>query len=165
MNADRVATGALCSPVSLVSPARQGVPAADRESTLLIVEDEPEILEPLAYSLRRQGYRVIEAVDGLAACRLIGNEQPDLVLLDLMLPDLDGWQVCEMLRRHPDETVAGTPLVMLTALGDPAQRRRGLALGADAYLVKPCPIKELLQVVAELIGRNRRSDWSARQTV
>ena len=90
--------------------------------TVLVVEDEPEILEPLAHSLTQAGYTVLSAEDGLTACRLIGNQQPDLILLDIMLPDLYGWEICRLLRQHPDPRVASTPVIMLTALNAPEDK-------------------------------------------
>ena len=77
--------------------------AAVANGRVLIVEDDPEILEPLAYSLYKEGYTVLQAEDGLTACSVIGNEKPDLILLDIMLPNLDGWEVCKLLRQHPDK--------------------------------------------------------------
>lgn len=130
----------------------QSVPAS-----VLVVEDEREILEPLVHSLKREGYQVLEAEDGLAACRLIGTSEPDLVLLDIMLPDLDGWQVCRMLRQHPVQRIATTPVIMLTALSAQQDKIRGLALGADAYLAKPYSIREILLYAANLIQRRQQS--------
>lgn len=126
-------------------------------ATILIVEDEPEILEPLAHSLQREGYRVLAAEDGLAACRLIGTDEPDLVLLDIMLPDLDGWEVCRMLRQHPMQRVATTPVIMLTALDTQRDKLRGLELGADAYLPKPYSIREVLLYAGNLIQRRQQT--------
>jgi signal transduction histidine kinase len=138
---------------------REAAPEADQSesATILVVEDEPEILEPLVHSLKREGYRVIEAEDGLAACRLIGTKEPDLILLDIMLPDLDGWEVCRMLRQHPDQHIATTPVIMLTALNAQQDKIRGLALGADAYLAKPYSLREIQLYAANLIERRHRT--------
>lgn len=125
-------------------------------SAILVVEDEPEILEPLCHTLRRAGYVVFEAGDGLTACRIIGSQHPDLILLDIMLPDLDGWEVCRMLRQHPDARVAATPVIMLTALHAPEDKLQGLRLGADAYLPKPYSQQEVLLLGSRLIERHRR---------
>lgn len=125
-------------------------------SAILVVEDEPEILAPLCHSLRRAGYVVFEAEDGLSACRIIGSQQPDLILLDIMLPDLDGWEVCRMLRRHPEHRVATIPVIMLTALNTPEDKLHGLELGADAYLSKPYSQQEVLLLSGKLIERHRR---------
>ena len=124
---------------------------------VLVVEDEPEILEPLAHSLHKAGYVVLRAEDGLSACRSIGSDNPDLVLLDIMLPDLDGWEVCKLLRQHPDPSVAGIPVIMLTALNSPHDKYRGLELGADAFLPKPYAIREVLLQAGNLIRRRRQT--------
>lgn len=128
----------------------------DVPGTILVVEDEPEILAPLSHALKRAGYLVLEADDGLKACRMIAGQQPDLVLLDIMLPDLSGWDLCRFLRRHPDPHVADTPVIMLTALNSAEDRRRGLELGADAYIPKPYSQQEVLQISGQLIDRHRR---------
>lgn len=124
---------------------------------VLVVEDEPEILQPLAHSLHKAGYEVLRAEDGLSACRSIGNDNPDLVLLDIMLPDLDGWEVCKLLRQHPDPSIAGIPVIMLTALNSPHDKYRGLELGADAFLPKPYSIREVLLQAGNLIRRRRQT--------
>ncbi|HKL26296.1 MAG TPA: hybrid sensor histidine kinase/response regulator [Desulfuromonadales bacterium] len=143
------------------SGAGQG-PAAPRSAetgrqTILIVEDEPEILAPLAHSLEIEGYRILTAEDGLTACRLIGTEEPDLILLDILLPDLDGWEVCRLLRQHPISRIATIPVIMLTALNSPGDKWRGLELGADHFLPKPYSIKEVSLTAANLICRRRHS--------
>jgi len=84
---------------------------------VLIVEDEAELAEVLEYNLIRNGFDVVVAADGLEACRLISREKPDLILLDLMLPLLDGWDVCRMLRTHEDPLMARIPIIMLSAMG------------------------------------------------
>lgn len=140
------------------NPSDGDLPDAKKATavTILVVEDEQEILAPLAHSLKREGYRVLEAEDGLTACKLIGSEEPDLILLDIMLPDLDGWEVCRMLRQHPVKRIATTPVIMLTALNAQQDKIRGLALGADAYLAKPYSIREILLYVANLIERRQQ---------
>jgi signal transduction histidine kinase len=124
---------------------------------VLIVEDEPEILEPLAHSLLNAGFYVLRAEDGLTACRIIGSEQPDLVLLDIMLPDLDGWEVCRLLRQHPDPLLANIPVAMLTALGGSEDKYRGLEIGADLYLPKPYSIREVILHAGNLVRRRQQS--------
>lgn len=118
---------------------------------VLAVEDEPEILEPLVHSLLKAGFKVFQAEDGLTACRIIGSEQPDLVLLDIMLPDLAGWEVCRLLRQHPDPAVASTPVIMLTALSAAEDKYRGLELGANLFLPKPYSIREVILHAGKLI--------------
>jgi two-component system, sensor histidine kinase and response regulator len=137
--------------LSVVSDADRKVPSA-----ILVVEDELEILAPLSHALKRAGYVVFEAADGLTACRMIGSHHPDLILLDIMLPDLDGWEVCRMLRQHPDPHIAATPVIMLTALNTPENKLLGLQLGADAYLPKPYSQQEVLLLSGKLIERHRR---------
>ena len=122
---------------------------------VLIVEDEPELAELLDYNLRRHGYRTEIAGDGLSACRRIGAVRPDLILLDLMLPDLDGREICAMVRSHPDPETAPTPIIMLTALGTLEDRVRGVEAGADIYLSKPYSVREVLLQTERLIGRRR----------
>lgn len=128
-----------------------------QQVTILVVEDEPEILAPLVHSLKQEGYRVLEAEDGLAACRLIGTDEPDLILLDIMLPDLDGGEVCRMLRQHPVQRIATTPVIMLTAMNAQQDKIRGLALGADIYMSKPYSLRELLLYAANLVLRRQRA--------
>lgn len=123
---------------------------------ILIVEDEVELAEVLEYNLRRSGFTVLTAHDGLSACRLVGAERPDLILLDLLLPDLDGWEICRLIRGHHDAELASTPILMMTALGSLDDRLRGLELGADAYLAKPYSVKEVALQARNLLARRRQ---------
>jgi signal transduction histidine kinase len=127
-------------------------------ATVLVVEDDPEILDVLEFNLRTAGYRVLRAEDGLTACRLVGAETPDLIFLDVMLPDLEGWEICRMIRAHRDPRVASTPLVMLTALGTVEHKLRGLALGADDYIPKPFSVQEVLLKARRLVDARREAD-------
>jgi signal transduction histidine kinase len=129
----------------------------EKAGKVLIVEDELEILEPLAHSLRKAGFTVLIAEDGLSACRIIGKEKPDLILLDIMLPDLDGWEVCRMLRQHPDPVIASIPVIMLTALGTPENKYRGLELGADLFLPKPYSIREVILLSGKFVGNRQKT--------
>ncbi len=122
---------------------------------ILIVEDENELAEVLEFNLLRTGFDVLIATDGLEACRLIGKEKPDLILLDLMLPLLDGWEICRMVRAHHDQLVAKTPIIMLSALGSSDDRIKGYGLGADHYLPKPYFIKEIIIKSQQLIRQRR----------
>ncbi len=136
--------------------SRGEAPRTSIPATILVVEDEPEIRAPLCHALKRAGYIVHEAEDGMTACRIIGSQRPDLILLDVMLPDLDGWEVCRMLRQHPDRLIASTPVIMLTALNSPEDKLHGLELGADAYLAKPYSQQEVMLVSGRLVERHRR---------
>ena len=123
---------------------------------VLIVEDELELAELLEYALNKAGFKPLVANDGLSACRIAGSELPDLILLDIMLPDLDGWEICRLIRGHHRSQLAKTPIVMLTALSSPADRRKGLEFGADAYLTKPYTVKEVMRVCQEMIASGNR---------
>lgn len=116
---------------------------------LLVVEDEPELLRVLAQALREDGYAVDEASTGLAGLRKAGLWDYDAILLDVMLPEMDGWQVLEHLRRKKQ-----TPVLMLTARDTVQDRIRGLDGGADDYVVKPFNLLEVLARVRALIRRS-----------
>ena len=124
---------------------------------ILIVEDEQDLVQILEYNLNKKGYAAIAALDGLTACRMIEEEKPDLVLLDLMLPDLNGWDICKLIRSHEDEEISETPIIMLTALGSPEDKIRGLELGADDYMPKPFVIKEVLLKVGRMIRKAKKN--------
>ncbi|AKH21028.1 response regulator transcription factor [Sedimenticola thiotaurini] len=117
---------------------------------ILIVDDEKNIAISVDYLLRREGYAVSVAHDGEEGLRLIREERPDLVLLDIMMPRLDGFQVCEAVRQDP--ALAGIRIVMLTAKGRDAEREKGLALGADAYITKPFSTRELVSQIKALLA-------------
>lgn len=121
---------------------------------VLIVEDEPNIVVSLEFLLGRAGYEVAVAGDGHRALELAGEFRPHLVLLDVMLPGLDGFEVCRRLRAAP--AGADTPkIVMLTARGRDAERHQGLDLGADLYLTKPFSTRELVAAIRRCLdGRD-----------
>ncbi|NOY44445.1 MAG: response regulator [Deltaproteobacteria bacterium] len=124
------------------------------KATVLVVEDELEVAEVLAFNLHHAGYRVRRASDGLTACRLIADAPPDLVLLDILLPDLDGWEICRMIRSHPDATIARLPVIFLSALSQAEHRVRGIRLGADDYVSKPFSVDEVTARVRARIERS-----------
>jgi len=128
-------------------------------SRVLIVEDEPDIRELVVHHLRREGYQVSAAASGEEALSQIRGAPPDLVLLDLMMPAMDGLEVCRRLRQDP--ATATLPIVMLTAKGDEIDRVLGLELGADDYVVKPFSPKELLARVRALLRRSRPTPGAA----
>src|SRR5262245_15122403 len=103
--------------------------------TILVVEDEAAISTLLAYNLQKEGYRVVEAVDGEEALLIVDEQKPDLILLDWMLPQTSGIEVCRRLRIRPE--TRNIPIIMLTARGEEADRIRGLDIGADDYITKP----------------------------
>ena len=117
---------------------------------ILVVEDDPTVSEVVVEYLRRSGYEVYAAADGLSALAAADARPPDLVVLDLMLPALDGFEVCRRLRaRGP------VPVIMLTALGEESDRLTGLELGADDYVTKPFSPRELVLRVASVLRRAR----------
>ncbi|MGD8791248.1 MAG: response regulator transcription factor [Anaerolineae bacterium] len=115
---------------------------------ILIVDDEPPIVDVLEYNLQRANYEVIVARDGEQALAKARREQPDLIILDLMLPRLDGLEVCRALRRERD-----VPIIMLTARDAEVDRVVGLELGADDYVVKPFSVRELMARVKNVLRR------------
>jgi DNA-binding response OmpR family regulator len=117
---------------------------------ILIVEDEPALQETLAYNLARQGYRVETVGDGQAAIEKARQAEPDLIVLDIMLPILDGFEVCRIIRQEMN-----VPILMLTARDDEIDRVIGLEMGADDYLVKPFSMREFLARVKAQLRRVR----------
>ena len=118
-------------------------------SRIVIIEDDPAILRGLADNLKFESYEVHTASDGEAGYRLIQEQKPDLIILDLMLPKLSGYEVCRKVR---DEGIT-TPIMMLTARGEEGDRVLGLDLGADDYVTKPFSVRELLARVRALLRR------------
>ena len=110
--------------------------------TILIADDEPNIVISLEYLLQREGYRVLVARDGQEALDTLRAAPPDLVLLDVMLPGVSGFDVCQKIRENPAWN--GIRVLMLTAKGRDVEMSKGMALGADAYITKPFSTKELL---------------------
>ena len=121
-------------------------------SRVLIVEDERDIRELVVHHLKREGYQVSVAASGEEALRQVQASPPDLVLLDLMMPAMNGLEVCRRLRQDP--VTASLPIVMLTAKGDEIDRVLGLEIGADDYVVKPFSPKELLARVRAVLRRS-----------
>ena len=120
--------------------------------TVLVVEDEENLLEALRYNLEREGYAVRTAIDGEQALLAARENRPEMVILDVMLPKLDGFEVCRILRRESD-----VPILMLTARGEEIDRVVGLELGADDYVTKPFSIRELMARVRNMLRRSTRS--------
>ncbi|MCL6643454.1 MAG: response regulator transcription factor [Dehalococcoidia bacterium] len=125
------------------------VAASERHTKVLVVEDEESLLFTLAHNLKREGYQVLTAARGDDGLRLAREKQPDLIVLDVMLPGIDGIQVCRMLRRDSD-----VPIIMLTALGGEGDRVAGLDTGADDYMAKPFGMRELMARVRALLRRS-----------
>jgi len=118
--------------------------------TILIADDEPNIVISLEYLLQRDGYHVLVARDGQEALDTIRLMSPDLVLLDVMLPRVSGYEVCQKIRENPAWN--HVRVVMVTAKGRDVEMSKGMALGADAYVTKPFSTKELLAQIREQLG-------------
>ncbi len=121
---------------------------------ILVVDDEAVLVDTIAYNLEQAGYRVITAKDGASALEAAHRETPDLIILDIMLPEMDGLEVCRLLRR--EKNTATTPILMLTAKTEEIDKVIGLEVGADDYVTKPFGRRELLARVRALL---RRADY------
>ncbi len=120
---------------------------------ILIVDDEPAVTDLLAYNFRKAGYEVLLAGDGREALKLAGEAAPDLILLDLMIPEVDGLDVCRELRK-----TSQVPIIMITARGEEIDRVVGLELGADDYVCKPFSVRELMARVKAVLRRGQKGD-------
>ncbi|HEX2853230.1 MAG TPA: response regulator transcription factor [Opitutaceae bacterium] len=126
------------------------------KSKILLVDDEPDALEVLGFKLKEAGYIPLFAKDGARAIAAARDERPDLIVLDLMLPEVDGLEVCKILRR--DNTTANIPILMLTARAAEMDRVLGLELGADDYVTKPFSPRELVLRIKKLLARVKAAD-------
>ncbi|MGD8456690.1 MAG: response regulator [Anaerolineales bacterium] len=117
---------------------------------ILVVDDEPAVTDLLAYNLRKALYEVVVAGDGREALRLAQEAAPDLILLDLMIPEVDGLDVCRELRK-----TSGVPIIMITARGEEVDRVVGLELGADDYVTKPFSVRELMARIKAVLRRTQ----------
>jgi len=130
---------------------------------ILVVEDEQDLQQVLEYNLRQAGHEVTVTKLGNDGVRLAREQRPDLVLLDLMLPDVSGTEVCKQLKEHP--TTRTTPVIMLTARGEEIDRVVGFELGADDYVVKPFSVRELLLRIQAILRRGRGESGEDEPTV
>ena len=123
---------------------------------ILIVDDEQDIAELLSYNLGKEGFSTLKAYDGEAAIGLVRSGKPDLMILDLMLPKMNGLDVCKAIRRNPE--TASLPIIMLTAKGDEIDKIIGLEIGADDYITKPFSVKELIARMRAILRRMHDND-------
>jgi DNA-binding response OmpR family regulator len=123
---------------------------------ILVVDDEPDALEVLGFKLKEAGYLPIFAKDGARALTVARDERPALIVLDVMLPEVDGLEVCKLLRRDP--ATSGIPILMLTARAAEMDRVLGLELGADDYVTKPFSPRELVLRIKKLLARAKAAD-------
>lgn len=117
---------------------------------ILVVDDEPILVETISYALEKAGYQTLQAFDGEEALEKARTARPDLIVLDIMLPKLSGWEVCEVLRHHPDYHNT-TPILMLSARADTQDKATSHAKGANDYMAKPFAMRELVARVQNLL--------------
>ncbi|MST95217.1 MAG: response regulator transcription factor [Pedosphaera sp.] len=130
---------------------------------ILVVDDEPDALELVEFNLKAAGYEVVTAADGEEGLKMARTASPALILLDVMLPEIDGMEVCKLLKRDP--ATAAIPIIMLTAKGAEIDRVLGLELGADDYVTKPFSPRELVLRVKGLLRRGRPTEEKADRIV
>ena len=123
---------------------------------VLVVDDEKNIVDIVVFNLKKEGYEAITALDGEEGLKKVFDEDPDLILLDIMMPKMDGFEVCKKIREKKD-----TPIIMLTARAEEVDKVLGLELGADDYVVKPFGVRELMARVKANIRRRDQSDEAA----
>ncbi|MEF9933711.1 MAG: response regulator transcription factor [Clostridium sp.] len=126
---------------------------------ILIVDDEMHIIELLKYNLESNGYKVITAQNGKEAIKIATEKVPDLILLDIMLPEMDGFDVCKHINRSKD--TEHIPVIMLTAKGEELDKILGLEIGADDYITKPFSVRELIARIKAVLRRNHKDDSKA----
>src|SRR5512133_451495 len=133
--------------------------ATNLKPKIMVVDDEPEAVELLEFNLQQAGFQVLTAGDGKDALQKARKELPGLILLDVMLPELDGFDICRMLRRDP--ATARIPIIMVTAKAAEVDRVVGLELGADDYVTKPFSMRELMLRIKKLLDRGQGADPAA----
>lgn len=126
------------------------------EEKILIVDDEEHIRELIKFNLENNGYKTICAADGIEALKMAKKEMPQLILLDLMLPGMDGYDVCKEIRK--DNSISNTPVIMITAKSEELDKILGLELGADDYLTKPFSIRELIARAKAVLRRTKQQN-------
>jgi DNA-binding response OmpR family regulator len=130
--------------------------AMSKPPSVLIVDDEPNIVLSLQFLMKKNGFEVRTAKDGEEAMAEISRAAPDLVLLDVMMPKIDGFSICKQIRANPEWK--DMRIIMLTARGRDVEREKGLALGADDYITKPFSTKDAIARVEAVLGRARKTE-------
>lgn len=125
---------------------------------ILIIDDEVNIVELLKYNLEANGYKTYFALNGTEGLRIAKENKPDLILLDIMLPEIDGFDICKEIRK--DKDIEKISIIMLTAKGEEFDKILGLELGADDYITKPFSIRELMARIKAVLRRNKKDDKS-----
>jgi DNA-binding response OmpR family regulator len=123
---------------------------------ILIADDEPGIVAPLQFLMEQAGYEVLIAYHGEKALDMILDRKPDLILLDIMLPGIDGFDICQHVRSRPD--MRKIKIIMITAMGREVNVAKGMALGADAYIIKPFSNRDIVEKVARLLETSHASE-------
>jgi len=146
------------------APPRAGRACSSEEvvvdrKRILVVDDEIYIVHILEFTLTMEGYEVLTAADGEEALEKIEHERPDLIVLDIMMPKMDGYEVCRKIREN--EEVRSLPVILLSAKGRPIDRETGLEVGADDYIVKPFSPRRLLEKIKDLLHRQEVSQISS----
>ncbi|PIS29820.1 DNA-binding response regulator [Candidatus Saganbacteria bacterium CG08_land_8_20_14_0_20_45_16] len=129
--------------------------------SILIIEDEKDIVEALEYNLKKEGFKVSQANDGRSGLKIAREKLPDLILLDLMLPQIDGTEVCKILKS--ESKTATTPIIMLTAKSSEIDKVVGLEIGADDYVTKPFSMRELIARIKAILKRYVKSDQNIKK--
>jgi len=128
-------------------------------NSILIIEDEKDIVEAIEYNLKKEGFKAYKALDGLSGLKSAKSKGPDLIILDLMLPEMDGLDVCKNLKKDP--ATANIPIIMLTAKSEEVDKVLGLELGADDYITKPFGMRELLARIKAILKRYDKKQKTA----
>ncbi|MDP2854375.1 MAG: response regulator transcription factor [Smithellaceae bacterium] len=123
---------------------------------ILIVDDEQDIADLVSYNLEKEGFDTIKAYDGADVLKIVKTQKPDLIILDLMLPHMNGLDICRAIRANPE--IAHVPVIMLTAKGDEVDKIIGLEIGADDYITKPFSVKELIARVRTVLRRSQERE-------
>jgi DNA-binding response OmpR family regulator len=131
-------------------------PTPDMSGPILVIDDEPYILRSLSYLLQREGYTVETATNGRQGLQIVRSMRPPLVFLDIMMPHMNGYEVCEQVKQDP--SLAGTYVIMLSAKGQQIDRERGLLGGADEYMTKPFSPREVAQRVRSILAERAAAD-------
>lgn len=131
---------------------------------ILIADDEPDVLRVMEKRIQAEGYRVVKAKDGLDAWEKICSEQPDVILLDLIMPGLDGFAVLEKLRARP-AVKKWQPVIIVSARGELEDMKKGFSLDADHYIMKPCQMEDVLKAITLMLNllpqRKQPSEWES----
>ena len=122
----------------------------EKQKRILVVDDESDMVDIVKLNLELQGYHVLSAMDGQEGLRMVKEQQPDLILLDVMMPQMNGYQVCRLLKF--DDQYKHIPIILLTARARTEDRKEAQAVGADSFITKPFSMSDLLTKVGDLLG-------------